>query len=61
MNKESYREKLLKDTKKAIQELKEYRDAGRIDEDFYREEMERLEIVEKNLKKQIAAKNTNKR
>ncbi len=56
MNNESYKEKLLKDTKKAMQELREYRDAGRIDEDFYTEEMERLEIVEKNLKKAIIGK-----
>lgn len=51
MSKVEYIEKLLSDTKKAMRELQEYREAGRIDETFYTKEMDRLEIVEKNLKK----------
>ncbi len=60
MSKAEYIKMLLSDTKKAMRELQEHRDSGRIDEDFYIREMDRLKIIEKNLKKQISAKNTNK-
>ncbi len=51
-DKKKYIEMLLSDTKKALKELQEHKDGGRIDEDFYIREMDRLKIIEKNLKKQ---------
>ncbi len=52
MSKAEYIKMLLNDTKKAMRELQEYRDSGRINETFYTKEMDRLKIIEKNLKKQ---------
>ncbi len=56
-DKTGYCERLIKDTAKAMNDLKEYRAGGKIDEDFYLEEIKRLEKIKKDVEKYLEAYN----
>ncbi len=56
-DKTGYCERLIKDTAKAMNDLKEYRAGGKIDEDFYLKEIKRLETIKKDVEKYLEAYN----
>ncbi len=56
-DKTGYCERLIKDAAKAINNLKECRADGKIDEDFYLKEMKRLETIKKDVEKYLEAYN----